>query len=178
MRTELKRIHLELGRSTIYVTHDQDEALSLADRVVVLRDGRVQQIGVPEDVYARPANLDVARFMGYRNIIPLEVSGIDNGIARLSGEGVALRGALQSRIDIGPATAAIRPDDLALDGMAGEGVVGRVDAVEYCGRDYLVDLVTETGLRLHARSLRRVAPGEILRCSAAPDRVLVYPAEA
>jgi putative spermidine/putrescine transport system ATP-binding protein len=178
MRTELKRIHLELGRSTIYVTHDQDEALSLADRVVVLRDGRVQQIGVPEDVYARPANLDVARFMGYRNIIPLKVSGIDNGIARLSGEGVALRGALQGRIDIGPAMAAIRPDDLALNGATGEGVVGRVDAVEYCGRDYLVDLVTETGLHLHARSLRRVAPGEILRCSAAHDRVLVYPAEA
>jgi putative spermidine/putrescine transport system ATP-binding protein len=178
MRTELKRIHLELGRSTIYVTHDQDEALSLADRVVVLKDGHVQQIGVPEEVYARPANLDVARFMGYRNIIRLEASRIDGGTAVLCGNGMTLRGAIQGRLGIGPATAAIRPDDLVLDGGAGEGLVGRVDAVEYCGRDYLVDLVTETGLRLHARSQRRVSPGETLRCSAAPDRVLVYPAEA
>src|SRR5205807_8368231 len=56
MRTELKRIHNELGRSTIYVTHDQEEALSLADRIVVLHEGRTQQIGTPEALYARPAN--------------------------------------------------------------------------------------------------------------------------
>ena len=57
MRTEIKRIHRELGRSTVYVTHDQDEALSLADRIVVLHEGKTQQIGNPEELYARPANL-------------------------------------------------------------------------------------------------------------------------
>src|ERR1700749_1888672 len=71
MRTEIKRIHRELGRSTVYVTHDQDEALSLADRIVVLHEGKTQQIGSPEDLYARPANLDVARFMGYQNLLRL-----------------------------------------------------------------------------------------------------------
>src|SRR5215469_5157007 len=73
MRHEIRRIHRGVKRTTIYVTHDQDEALSLADRIVVLQDGRVQQVGTPEDLYARPANLAVARFMGYRNILELGV---------------------------------------------------------------------------------------------------------
>ena len=70
-RAEIRRIHKELGRSTIYVTHDQDEALSLADRIVVMKDGVVQQIAAPSDVYGQPANLHVARFMGYRNVLEL-----------------------------------------------------------------------------------------------------------
>ena len=73
MRAEIRRIHSELGRATIYVTHDQDEALSLADRIVVMRDGVVQQIATPERVYRQPANLHVARFMGYRNVLELDV---------------------------------------------------------------------------------------------------------
>ncbi len=175
MRTELKRIHRELGRSTIYVTHDQDEALSLADRVVMLQDGHVQQIAVPEEIYARPANLDVARFMGYRNLLELDVTRVDGDSAIVGGPGIALRGLRQG--DIGTrAAVAIRPDDLVLDGEGEGGISGRVETVEYCGRDYLVDLVTETGTMLHARSLRRVATGDLLRCHADPARVLVYPA--
>ena len=68
MRAEIRRIHNLLGSTTIYVTHDQDEALSLADRIVVLRDGMVRQVGTPEELYARPAHADVAEFMGYRNL--------------------------------------------------------------------------------------------------------------
>ncbi len=73
-RAEIRRIHRELDRATIYVTHDQDEALSLADRIVVMKDGVVQQIGPPIEVYAQPANLHVARFMGYRNVLELDVA--------------------------------------------------------------------------------------------------------
>src|SRR6266481_6264270 len=68
-RAEIRRIHIELGRATIYVTHDQDEALSLADRIVVMKEGAAQQIAPPNEVYAQPANLSVARFMGYRNVL-------------------------------------------------------------------------------------------------------------
>src|SRR5215470_12261997 len=75
MRTELRRIHNELGRSTVYVTHDQDEALSLADRIVVMKDGVAQQVASPQEVYAQPANLHVARFMGYRNVLELAIEG-------------------------------------------------------------------------------------------------------
>ena len=67
MRAEIRRIHNQLGATTVYVTHDQDEALSLADRVVVLRDGEIRQVGEPSDLYERPDHLDVAEFMGYRN---------------------------------------------------------------------------------------------------------------
>jgi putative spermidine/putrescine transport system ATP-binding protein len=173
MRTELKRIHRELGRSTIYVTHDQDEALSLADRVVMLKDGHVQQIAPPEEIYARPANLDVARFMGYRNLLELDVVSVDTGWAVLRGPGIALRGLRQGDVER-RAVAAIRPDDLVLDGSGEGGIAGRVETVEYCGRDYLVDLLTETGILLHARSLQCVAVGDVLRCHADPERILVY----
>src|SRR6202040_455811 len=90
MRAEIRRIHRELGRTTIYVTHDQDEALSLADRIVVMKDGLVQQVAGPEDVYAQPSNLHVARFMGYRNVVTLNVGKIDGGTAMLDGAGLRL----------------------------------------------------------------------------------------
>jgi putative spermidine/putrescine transport system ATP-binding protein len=174
MRTELKRIHRELGRSTIYVTHDQDEALSLADRVVMLQDGEVQQIAAPEEIYARPANLDVARFMGYRNLLELDVTRIDGDSVVVGGPGIVLRGIRQGEIGR-RAAVAIRPDDLLLDSGVDGGIGGRVETVEYCGREYLVDVVTESGITLHARSLQRVAPGDTGRCHADPERVLVYP---
>src|SRR5205807_10559278 len=82
MRGEIRRIHRELGRSTVYVTHDQDEAISLADRIVVLKDGCVQQIASPQQIYAEPANLDVARFMGYRNVLDLAVQGANGNAVR------------------------------------------------------------------------------------------------
>ena len=91
MRTEIKRIHRELGRSTVYVTHDQDEALSLADRIVVLHEGKTQQIGNPEELYARPANLEVARFMGYRNILDFDAERVDGTRVSLRGAGLGCR---------------------------------------------------------------------------------------
>ncbi|WP_328613025.1 ABC transporter ATP-binding protein [Amycolatopsis sp. NBC_00355] len=74
MRMEIRRLHQTLGLTTVYVTHDQEEALSLADRLVVLREGAVQQIGTPEEVYAQPVNSYVASFMGYRNLLDLTIT--------------------------------------------------------------------------------------------------------
>src|SRR5205085_8182450 len=84
-RSEIRRIHRDLGRATIYVTHDQDEALSLADRIVVMKDGVVQQIDTPQRVYGQPSNLHVARFMGYRNVFPMSIEREAGGRAALSG---------------------------------------------------------------------------------------------
>src|SRR6185312_14181924 len=108
--------HNALGSSTIYVTHDQDEALSLADRIVVLRDGQVRQIGTPEDLYARPAHPDVAEFMGYRNIVPSQAEPAGDGV-RVTVGGGSLLGTPVDQLS-GPAIVAIRPDDLvpAVDG--------------------------------------------------------------
>src|SRR5438874_3567161 len=112
MRAEIRRIHRELGRTTIYVTHDQDEALSLADRIVVMREGRVRQIGVPPEIYAEPADLEVARFMGYRNELAATVEYEAGNEVMLSG---GLHGRAMGAFTPGMhVRAAIRPEDLAL----------------------------------------------------------------
>ncbi|MBV9860631.1 MAG: ABC transporter ATP-binding protein [Alphaproteobacteria bacterium] len=178
MRTDIKRIHRELGRSTVYVTHDQDEALSLADRIVVLNEGKTQQIGSPEDVYARPANLQVARFMGYRNILDLDAERVDGRRVSLRGAGVALNGTAQQGIAPGPVSVALRPDDIEPGGVGENAVEARVEIVEYCGRDWLVDLVLPDGRTVYARSPRKLLPGDLVRCAVDPERVLVFPRDA
>ena len=87
-RAEIRRIHRELDRTTIYVTHDQDEALSLADRIVVMTEGVVRQVATPQEVYAQPATLDVARFMGYRNVVEFGVEREDGQRVLLARNGV------------------------------------------------------------------------------------------
>src|SRR6187200_141180 len=77
MRAEIRRIHNELGATTIYVTHDQDEALSLADRIVVLRDGVIRQVGTPKELYEAPSHFDVADFMGFRNKLKGQVVALE-----------------------------------------------------------------------------------------------------
>src|SRR5262249_38085639 len=139
MRHEIRRIHREVKRTTIYVTHDQDEALSLADRIVVLHDGHMQQVGAPEDLYLRPANLAVARFMGYRNILELGVEHAAGRVVTLTGGDVRLRATAQAVISGDRAVIAVRPEDIALGGGSENALSGTVDQVEYCGRDYLVD---------------------------------------
>ena len=176
MRHEIRRIHREVKRTTIYVTHDQDEALSLADRIVVLQDGRVQQVGTPEDLYLRPANLAVARFMGYRNIIALAVERIDGGTVTLAAGDLRLQGTAQAAVAGGRAVIAVRPEDNALGGKGVNALSGTVDQVEYCGRDYLVDVVTSAGT-FYLRTERRVSPDETVELSIAPERMLVFPAE-
>src|SRR6185437_1084799 len=110
MRAEIRRIHQSLGCSTIYVTHDQDEALSLADRIVVLRDGRVRQVGTPEELYGRPAHADVAEFMGYRNIVETTATPAGNGVS-VTIAGASIGGTPVEPVS-GKAVAAIRPEDL------------------------------------------------------------------
>src|ERR1044072_3174298 len=131
MRAEIRRIHRQLGRTTIYVTHDQDEALSLADRIVVMKDGLVQQVAGPEEVYAQPANLHVARFMGYRNVIELGAGAPDGDKIALEGSGLKLQGTVKQRPG-GTAAVAIRPEDLSV-GTGLNTITGRVGNVGYCG---------------------------------------------
>ncbi|MCW2240248.1 ABC transporter ATP-binding protein [Azospirillum canadense] len=182
MRHEIRRIHQELGRSTVYVTHDQDEALSLADRIVVLREGRVRQIGTPEELYARPATLDVARFMGYRNVFEGELDHWQDGG---QGERVAVRrhdlrvvGMPREALGSGRrAAVAIRPEDV-LPGPEGEDAIsGVVESVEFIGREYAATALTPTGLMLHFRSHQRLHLDEPVHLRAAPERVLVFAAE-
>jgi putative spermidine/putrescine transport system ATP-binding protein len=178
MRAEIRRIHRQLGRSTIYVTHDQDEALSLADRIVVMKDGVMQQIATPQEVYAQPSNLDVARFMGYRNVIEVDVEQKNGDQIVVSGKGLKLTGTAKQPITGKRAYAAIRPEEISL-GSGGPNVVeGRVENVEYSGRDSLIDIVTSGGVLVHARTDGLAALGETVRLVVTPQRVLLYPHEA
>ena len=172
MRHEIRRIHQEVRRTTIYVTHDQDEALSLADRIVVMQDGVVQQVGTPEALYARPANLDVARFMGYRNLLRFDLAQPAGGGVRLNRGGLSLLGTLQGGTAGGPATAAVRPEEI-LVGTGPNSVEARVVEAEYCGRDYLIDAETPLGL-LHARVPQHVAAGDVISLVLPPERVLAF----
>jgi putative spermidine/putrescine transport system ATP-binding protein len=171
MRAEIRRIHGLLGCATIYVTHDQDEALSLADRIVVLREGEVRQIGTPEELYARPADPYVAEFMGYRNIVRSHAAPAGNHVSVAIGS-AAIAGTPVGGLLDGPAVVAIRPDDLVPHDQ-GE-IEAAVQSAEYRGRDFYGLATTQDGIDLYFRSDARVAPGDRLRLGADPASVLVY----
>jgi putative spermidine/putrescine transport system ATP-binding protein len=172
MRAEVRRIHAMLGCSTIYVTHDQEEALSLADRILVMIDGQTRQIGTPEDLYVRPAHADVAEFMGYRNLFRSRAEMTNDGVAVRMG-GARLLGTAMDAVGT-EAMVAIRPDDLRprSDGP----IAARVEISEFHGRDYYALARSPDGMELYFRSPQRVNPGEPVRLAAQRERVLVYAA--
>ncbi|MEQ8965080.1 MAG: ABC transporter ATP-binding protein [Azospirillaceae bacterium] len=154
MRVELKRIQRELGITTVFVTHDQAEALAMSDRVVVMSQGHIEQIGPPQQVYDRPRSSFVAGFLGHSNMFDGTVSGISEGIAEVAIDGV---GRLRAAIDgagapDGPVRVVVRaeklrlgPPDMVVDGA--ESVLsGTVSAVDYQGQAarYFVEVAGHT----------------------------------
>jgi ABC-type Fe3+/spermidine/putrescine transport system ATPase subunit len=126
----LKRLQHEVGITFIIVTHDQEEALVMADRVAVLKDGSILQCGTPEEVYERPANRFVAGFIGVMNFIDGEISA--DGLFRAGGETLACDpGGLQRDQK---AVLAVRPENIALK-PEGTGISGTVVDVAYHGLD-------------------------------------------
>ena len=176
MRAEIRRIHRELGRTTIYVTHDQDEALSLADRIVVMSQGVVQQVAPPEEIYAQPANLQVARFMGYRNVLRLALKSRNGDEVTLEGAGLKLNGTAKQSFNGTSVEAAIRPEDISVDNAGPNPIEGVVRNVEYGGRDSLVD-VAAGDVVLYARTGERVKVGDRVTLTVPVARVLVYAPE-
>ncbi|HOB05205.1 MAG TPA: ABC transporter ATP-binding protein [Propionibacteriaceae bacterium] len=180
MRGEIKRIHQSLGLTTIYVTHDQEEALSMADRLVVLRSGRVQQVGTPLELHGKPANWFVADFMGCRNLLDMTVDAAVKAGERVtaSGGGLSLTGEAVNSLAKGEAVkVAIRPEDLLIrDGAAMPGdTEAVVSTTEYVGREFSVNADAGSHI-LHARSRVDHEPGTTVHLYADPARVLVYPA--
>src|SRR4051812_26178263 len=88
LRLEIRRIQRSLGIATMYITHDQEEALSISDRVAVMRDGRIEQLGTPEEIYTAPANEYVARFVGTSNRLPVKVGDGDGSVVEWQGRQV------------------------------------------------------------------------------------------
>ncbi|NMO54013.1 ABC transporter ATP-binding protein [Actinoplanes sp. TBRC 11911] len=172
MRTEIRRLHQSLGLTTVYVTHDQEEALSMADRLVVLRDGRVEQTGTPSELHERPANAHVADFMGYRNLLPMRVVSRSGDAVTVTGRGMTLRGtAVGAMADGDEVVAGIRPEDLR---VGDDGVPVTVEVVSYQGRDVAVEGRSSSGTLLELLLDHRPAVGDKLTVVADPARVLVF----
>jgi putative spermidine/putrescine transport system ATP-binding protein len=151
MQVELRRLQQRLGITTIIVTHDQEEAMTMADRVVVMGDARVQQVGEPLDVYRRPVNRFVADFLGVNNFLPARMDGPD--VAVLSGLRVGVD-ALAAPPAGAEVLLAIRPEQLRLHDTATPGALpGTVAFVRDLGR------VIETRVRVGSLELIVVAPG-------------------
>jgi len=140
-RVEIAKLHRELGATTIYVTHDQVEAMTLADQVVVLRDGAIEQVGSPLDLYDRPANRFVAQFIGTP-----QMNVVDRGELPAGAGGV-----------VGAAFVGIRPEDLHLK-PAGQGQIGaKVELVEALGAETLIYLNTPRGAQIVLRQNERTS---------------------
>ena len=142
-RIEIAKLHRDLGATTIYVTHDQVEAMTLADRVVVLRDGRIEQVGSPLELYDRPANQFVAQFIGtpQMNVVPAaKLPKLATQIGASLPEGGA---------------AGLRPEHVMLKAPGHGQFDGRIELVEALGAETLVYLSTDGGALLTARQSAR-----------------------
>jgi putative spermidine/putrescine transport system ATP-binding protein len=174
MRAEIRRIHDAIGSTTIYVTHDQDEALSLADRIVVMREGAIRQVGAPADLYERPDHPDVADFMGFRTRIAGHVVAQDGARALIETCGARIEAVARDALTPGAkALLLVRPEDL-LATPGGDGIAAEVSAVEYRGRAFFGVANVSTGEELFFRSEMALKRGEAIRLNAARDRAEAF----
>ena len=183
LREEIRALQRELGITTIYVTHDQEEALSMSDRVVVMNEGRVEQIGTPFEIYSFPHTRFVASFVGTLNIVDATVVDPEHGKILVDGQEIATaKGVINSRPgDV--RSIALRPEAIFLTG-AGEGantMRGEVDDVSFLGAIVRVR-VRFAASAVHLDTFnstvnRPPAPGDKVTVSFMPDDVLVLDAE-
>jgi len=173
MREELKTLFAELELTVVYVTHDQVEALSLATRIAVMHEGRLLQVGPPEEVYESPANLTVLEFFGNCNLVAGEVAG--------TGEVQTPLGLLRpsTRIDRptgSPVTLAVRPDDVHLCSNSDGAMQAIVRRRTFLG-DYVILEVTVNDLAVRLKTPRRVqaSPGDTVWLRFPPDSWQLVP---
>ena len=164
MRAEIKRLQRDLGTTTVYVTHDQVEAMTMADLVAVMRHGRLQQLAPPGEVYARPATLFVARFCGSP---PMNVvdGAVEDGRFRHSAGEVPLQGARHT----GPAKLGFRPENAQMTASGEVGsLAGEVYVVEPLGNETLI-AITVGGEHVNLRAPAGFEPAVGERCGVRPD---------
>lgn len=148
MRVEIRRIQKSLGITAIYVTHDRTEAMSLSDRVIVMRDGRIQQIGTPGDVYERPLSMFVAGFVGKVAFFPAQLEGMEaDGRALCTVGGRRVRaGSAAEGLGAGARVVLMaRPESLRLVGREEAVAMGLVTARVYLGSSVEIYVKTDTG---------------------------------
>ncbi|WP_018603158.1 ABC transporter ATP-binding protein [Mycobacterium sp. 155] len=169
LRDEIRRVQLEVGTTTLFVTHDQEEALAVADRVGVMSQGKLEQLAAPANLYASPATPFVAEFVGLNNQVPAEVS---DGRALLLGTSVPT---LAGSVDAGTGTALVRPESIMV--TADTDGAARVSSVAFLGPISRVYVTLPDGAVLHAQLASSAAevfsPGDPVRVGVRPAPVLV-----
>jgi ABC-type Fe3+/spermidine/putrescine transport system ATPase subunit len=154
VQLELRRLHEEHRRTTIYVTHDQEEALVLSDRVAVMRDGRIEQLGTAGDLYDRPVNAFVAGFIGESNLLPARVVAIAGGEAEaeVPDLGLSVRAAAAPGLQAGkPAVLLVRPEHVLVGERA--GLAAEIGELVYLGELTALHLRLAGGATLWARQI-------------------------
>ncbi|MET0453759.1 MAG: ABC transporter ATP-binding protein [Mycobacterium sp.] len=187
MQFELKRIQREVGITFVYVTHDQEEALTMSDRIAVMNAGTVEQIGSPTEIYDRPATVFVANFIGQANLWPGRLSGMDGALAQLSVLGTTLR-ARPGDTTIeqgGHATLMVRPERIRVSMEAPAGDLATVTAtvtdLVFQGPVVRLSMDAPDGSPIVAhvgpeQNLPLLRPGDQVHAAWAPEASLVLPA--
>jgi len=184
MRTMLRRIHREIGGTTVYVTHDQIEALSLADMMGVMNEGALLQYDTPERIYSQPSSLFVAHFVGILPPNLIEVNFVKNGTkSYLAGKGFrfpvsqGFSNSIFDGVGLGKLVLSIRPEDVTISMMpSSEGLVeARVNLIERLGSSILVEVIVggET-MKISASSSVKLSEGDRIWLNLPAEKVHVF----
>jgi multiple sugar transport system ATP-binding protein len=174
MRTEIRELHLRLKTTTVYVTHDQIEAMTMADKIVVMQGGRIEQVGAPLELYDRPVNTFVASFIGSPAMNMIAGRVVDRGAARMVEAGDALLPLPHdTHIEVGrEITYGIRPEALS---ASGPGLSGKVAVVEPTGSEtHVVLRVGDQDIVGMFRDRVSFRPGDALTFAPDPDKVHLF----
>jgi spermidine/putrescine transport system ATP-binding protein len=181
LQLELKRIQIEVGITFVYVTHDQEEALTMSDRIAVMNHGKVEQIGLPEELYDRPSTRFVADFMGTTNLLHGVVEAVDGAVTsiRLDGGDTCRTTTVDGLRSGQPIEISVRPEAVAIARPGGGGptsIQGRVEQSAYLGVNVQYQVRSQGGVLLSvvtAKSGVRYVAGEDVEVSWSPDDALV-----
>ena len=179
MRSVIKKLQRRLGITTIYVTHDQEEALAISDRIAVMKDGNIMQIGTPNEIYAKPQNPFVAGFIGVSNFMDCQCEGGEDGVAKVTIQGELSISVPVRKAYTGKAKISARPEQLFFSetGMPGKVLFSTFlgDFIEYeveldDGQSLIVNEYTKDTAAVHA-------DGERVCLSFDPERISLYVAD-
>jgi multiple sugar transport system ATP-binding protein len=181
MRAEIKKLHRDLGATSIYVTHDQIEAMTMADRIVAMRDGVVQQVGTPLAIYDRPANMFVASFIGSP-----AMNFLRGTLARRGERAVASIGGIEIELPATPAgvdglpiVLGVRPEHIVVSEDPNAPIAAKVDLVEPMGVTTLLHAsFAGEDLKILSLDRPRLSPGEPIRLTLLSDKLHVFDAKS
>lgn len=176
MRTTIKKLQRKLGITTIYVTHDQEEALAISDRIAVMKNGLIMQVGEPTQIYKKPENAFVAGFIGVSNFLDCEVDGQNPNNAALTVGGYCLEGIKLNAPYTGSGKIAARPEYLTL---GQEGIPGRIELSTFLGDFIEYEILLENGqtvqLNEYTKDALTIKPdGMAVKVAMDPGAIIVY----